>query len=61
MPQRKKENIMRIIRKYLMGMLYQRAEILAEYEPSAVIRDVYIDVMYEVQEEWLKRSRQGSW
>ncbi len=52
---------MRIIRKYLMGMLYQRAEILAEYEPSAVIRDVYIDAMYEIQEEWLKRSWQGSW
>ncbi len=38
MQQRRKENIMSTVRKYLLGMLYQRAEILAEYEPSAVIR-----------------------
>lgn len=47
------------IRKCPMGMLYQRAEILAEYEPSAVIRDVYIDIIHCIQEERLKRSRQS--
>lgn len=47
------------IKKCLMGMLYQRTEILAEYEPGEQIRDAYIEVLNQIHEEWrldLKRE-----
>lgn len=47
------------IRKYLLRMLFRRLEILAEYEPCKAIRDVYLDVMYDIQEEWMQRDSQG--
>ena len=37
------------IQKCLMGMLYQRAEILAEYEPGERIRDAYIEAMARIR------------
>lgn len=48
------------IRKCLLRMLFQRLEILAEYEPCKVIQNVYLDVMYDIQEEWMQRNGQGS-
>lgn len=55
-----KEDIMDGIRKCLLRMLFQRLEILAEYEPCKVIQNVYLDVMYDIQEEWMQRNGQGS-